>query len=352
MNLETAIEMIQPLDQNAMHLAKMRLDSLTKPLNSLGKLESNVIQLAGILQTLKPDIRRRAVVVMCADNGVIVEGISSCPKEVTATVTRNFLKGFTGVNVFANLSNTDLVICDIGVDDDLSDAPQIINRKIRRGTDNMMTGPAMTREEAIQAIEVGIELVGTLVEDGYHLIGTGEMGIGNTTTSAAISAVLTDCPPEIMTGRGAGLSNQALSHKTNVVKNAIETNAPYSDSIDVLAKLGGFDIAGLAGCFIGAAVHRVPCVIDGFISAVAALVAVRICPQVKDYIFVSHQSKEPGMIKVLAALEMEATLHLEMCLGEGTGAALSFLLLDAALEAYYKMGTFDDAKIEQYIPQV
>ncbi|MEI6601996.1 MAG: nicotinate-nucleotide--dimethylbenzimidazole phosphoribosyltransferase [Clostridia bacterium] len=352
MNLETAIEIILPLDQNAMHLTKLRLDSLTKPLNSLGKLEQNVIQLAGIQQTSQPDIRKRAVVVMCADNGVVAEGISSCPKEVTATVTRNFLKGFTGVNIFANITKSDLVICDIGVDEDLSDVPGILNRKIRCGTDNIMIGPAMTRDEAIRAIEVGIDLVDMLYKDGYQLIGTGEMGIGNTTTSAAISTVLTECDPGLMTGRGAGLSNQALSHKTNVVKKAIDQNAPYSDPIDVLSKLGGFDIAGLAGCFIGAAVHRLPCVVDGYISAVAALVAVRICPQVRDYIFVSHQSKEPGMIKVLAALEMEASLHLEMCLGEGTGAALSFLLLDAALEAYYKMGTFDDAKIEQYTPQV
>ena len=352
MDLENAIKSIKTLDVESMDIAKNRLDGLTKPLGSLGKLEKLVISLSGILRTQNPEISRRAVIVMCADNGVVVEGVSSCPKEVTASVTRNFLKGITGINVFANLVKADLIVCDIGVDADLTDTPGIIHCKIRRGTDNILEGPAMTRNEAIQAIEIGIEVVGKLYGEGYRLIGTGEMGIGNTTTSSAITAVLTQSAAEIITGMGAGLSKQAYLQKTEIVRKAIEKNYPYQDTIDILAKLGGFDIAGICGCFIGSAAYGVPCVIDGFISAVAALLAVRICPEVKNYIFASHYSNEKGTAKLMCALEMEAMLNLDMRLGEGTGAALSFIIFDAALEAYYKMGTFEDASIDQYSPQV
>lgn len=352
MTLDNALNAIGSLDIKKMDEAKYRLDKLTKPLGSLGKLEDIVIRLAGIAQTAEPSIEKRAIVIMCSDNGVCEEGVSSCPKDVTSTVTKNFQKGLTGINVFAKMTNSDIVICDIGVDDDLSNESGILQKKIRRGTHNISKGPAMSREEAIQAIEIGISIVEELNSKGYQIIGTGEMGIGNTTTSSAVTAVLTNNSAEIMTGRGSGLSNQAYSHKTQVIKNAIEKNAPYSDIIDVLAKLGGFDIAGLAGCFIGAAVLRLPCVIDGFISASAALVACKICPQVKDFIFTSHKSDEQGTVKVFEALEIEAPINLNMRLGEGTGAALSFMLFDAALEAYYKMGTFEDASITQYVPQI
>ncbi|MEI6131792.1 MAG: nicotinate-nucleotide--dimethylbenzimidazole phosphoribosyltransferase [Bacillota bacterium] len=352
MLLEEALNAISPLDEISMEKAKTKLDSLTKPLNSLGKLEEIVIRLSGIQNTSNPVISKKAVIIMCADNGVVAEGVSSCPKEVTASVTRNFLTGITGVNVLANYSNAEIFVCDIGVDSDLSEEKNIIHRKIRFGTDNIVHGPAMSREEAILAIEIGISEVEKLYAKGYTIIGTGEMGIGNTTTSSAITAVLTSSSPEDVTGHGAGLSKEAYLKKIEVITRALSTNSPYGDSIDILSKLGGFDIAGLVGCFIGSAAVGCACVVDGFISSVAALIAINICPEVKKYIFLSHYSKEPGTARLIQALEMEPMLNLGMCLGEGSGAALSFCIFDAALMAYEKMGTFDDAKIEQYTPQI
>lgn len=352
MDLKQALLKVEPLNEDAMKKAQEKLDSLTKPLGSLGKLEAMIKRLAGITGNIAPDIDKRAIVVMSADNGVCEEGVSSCPKEVTSKVTRNFMKGITGINVFTNFTKSDLFVVDIGVDDDLSDCPGIIHKKIRRGTWNLAKGPAMTRQEAIRGIETGIDIVEDLYSKGYKLFGTGEMGIGNTTTSSCISSVLTGKSPSEMTGRGSGLSDSAYKSKVELIENAIRINSPYKDPIDVLAKLGGFDIAGIVGCFIGAAACKTPCLIDGFISATAALVAVEICPQVKDYIFASHVSKEPGTRSVLEALGMDEMMDLEMRLGEGTGAALAFMFFDAAAAMYYNMGTFGDASIEQYEPQV
>jgi nicotinate-nucleotide--dimethylbenzimidazole phosphoribosyltransferase len=292
----------------------------------------------------------KATIIMCADNGVVDEGVSSCPKNVTASVTYNFTRGITGINVFSKLTNAETIIVDIGVDGDLP-YDVILNRKIRRGTRNMAKGPAMTREEAIGAILTGIEIVKDLKEKGINLLGTGEMGIGNTSTSSAVSTVFTDSPVEIMVGKGSGLTYESFEHKIEIIKKSIEINRPLPDDpIDVVSKVGGFDIAGLAGCFIGAAIYRVPIMIDGFISAAAALTAVKIHPGVRDFIFPSHGSAEPGTQIIMNALQMEPMLNLNMRLGEGTGAALGFLLMDAAIAAYTQMGSFDDAKIEQYKP--
>jgi nicotinate-nucleotide--dimethylbenzimidazole phosphoribosyltransferase len=237
------------------------------------------------------------------------------------------------------------------VDGDL-ECEGLLNRKIRKGTWNIAKGPAMTREEAIRAIETGICVVKDLHEKGYNLLGTGEVGIGNTTTSSAVSSVLTGSPVEDMVGRGAGLSDQGLVKKIATVKKAIEVNrANPDDPIDVLAKLGGFDIAGLVGCFIGAATHRIPILIDGFISSCAALLAVRMEPKVLAYVFPSHGSAEPGSRKVMKELGLEPMLNLGMRVGEGTGTALAFHIIDAAFEAYMKMGTFDDAEIDNYMPE-
>lgn len=342
---------IEGLYEDAMHSAKNKLDILTKPLGSLGKLEEIVQRIAGITGNSEPVIDKKAIIIMCADNGVVEEGVSSCPKSVTATVTKNFTRGITGVNVFSRLSKADIVIVDIGVDDDIKN-PMIINRKIRKNTWNIVKGPAMEKHEAEQAINTGIEIVRQQKEQGVKLLGTGEMGIGNTTTSSAVSSVLLGHSPEDMIGIGSGLSKDALINKVEVVKRAIEFNKPYAqDPIDVLAKVGGFDIAGLTGCFIGAAMYRIPIIIDGFISAAAALTAVKLNPHVKDFIFTSHGSAEPGNRLIMKALGMEPMLNLNMRLGEGTGAALAFQLFDAAFAAYYQMGTFDDAQIEQYVPQ-
>jgi nicotinate-nucleotide--dimethylbenzimidazole phosphoribosyltransferase len=350
MTFDRTINSIKGLDIEAMEKAKIRLDNLTKPIGSLGRLEWIVKQLAGITGEVFPIVNKKTVVIMCADNGVVEEGVSSCPKIVTSTVTKNFTRGITGINVFTQHAGADIVVVDIGVDDDIN-CDGIINRKVKMGTDNMAKGPVMTREEAIKAMEVGMEIVEDLKFKGVNLLGTGEMGIGNTTTSAAVSAVLTGNPVEIMVGKGSGLTDEALLNKIKVIKHAIELNKPYpKDPIDVLAKVGGLDIAGLAGCFLGAAANRIPILIDGFISAAAALVAIKIKPEVKEYIFPSHGSAEPGSKKIMENIGKEPMLNLEMRLGEGTGAALAFHIFDLAVTAYTKMGTFDDARIEKYQP--
>ena len=350
MELQQMLNTIKELDPDQMKAAQDRLDSLSKPLGSLGRLEEFAVRLAGITGELYPRIDRKAVVIMCSDNGVVDEGVAQVSRSVTAAVTRNFLKGITGINVLSTHAGAETVIVDMGVEDDL-DLEGICRRKIRKCTWNIARGPAMTREEAVKAIETGIELVGDLKRRGYNLLGTGEMGIGNTTTSSAIAAVLTGKPVESVVGKGAGLSSEGLANKIRVVSQAIAINRPDpQDALDVLAKLGGFDIAGLAGCFIGAAVFRMPIVMDGFITAVAALLAVRMHSGVRSFIFPSHGSAEPGNKAVMEMLGFEPILNLSMRLGEGTGAALAFHILDAAVAAYTSMGTFADAEIKQYEP--
>lgn len=349
--LEKELKSLTGLDESVMEKVQKRLDSLTKPLGSLGRLEEIVKQIAGINRDTQPKVDKKVTVIMCADNGVCDEGVSSCPKSVTSSVTQNFTKGFTCINVLSRFSDADILVVDIGVDDDISNN-KILDRKIRKGTWNMAKGPAMTRQEAEKAIQTGIDIIKDLKEKGVNLLGTGEMGVGNTTTSSAVSSVLIGVEPEIMVGKGAGLSAEAFNNKIDIVKKAIRINRPDpSDPIDVLAKVGGFDIAGLAGCFIGAAIYRIPIVIDGFISATAALAAVRINPEIKKFIFPSHGSAEPGNQQVMKALGMEPMLNLGMRVGEGTGAALGFKIIDAAFAAYYQMGSFGDAQIEQYVPQ-
>ncbi len=349
--LNELLNKIEPLDINSMKAAQTRLDSLTKPLGSLGKLEDMIVKLSGINSSPNPKVDNKAIVIMCADNGVVEEGVSSCPKSVTASVTCNFTRGITAVNVFSRLTQSKVVVVDVGVDADISNAV-IFNRKIRKGTWNMAKGPAMTREEAIAGIMTGIEIVKDLKAEGINLLGTGEMGIGNTSTSSAVTAVFTGTPVDKLVGIGSGLSKEAYINKIGVIQKAIEINQPHSsDPIDVLAKVGGFDIAGLTGCFLGAAIYRLPIVIDGFISAAAALTAIRINPAARDYMFTSHGSAEPGADIVMKAIDMEPMLNLNMRVGEGTGAALGFQIIDAAMAAYTQMGTFNDAEITQYVPQ-
>lgn len=351
-SLEEALLNIEPLDKGAMEWAQVRLDSLTKPLGSLGRLEFFVKQLAGISRSGFPCVENKKIIIMCADNGIVDEGVSSCPKSVTSAVTQNFTKGITGVNVLARHAGAFLEVIDIGVDDEIC-CDGVINKKIRKGTWNMAKGPAMTREEAIRAIEVGIEAVKKLKDEGVNLLGTGEMGIGNTSTSTAITAVLTGMPVEVVTGRGSGLTDIALLNKIDTIKKVIEVNKPnQKDPLDVLSKVGGFDIAGLVGCFIGAATYRLPILLDGFISAAAALVAYEIDKRVADFILPSHGSEEPGSEIILKHIDKEPILNLGMRLGEGSGAAIAFHIIDAAIISYTQMGTFGDAKIEQYVPQI
>ena len=346
MTLEEILKQIRPLNKEAMESAGKRWDSIAKPLHSLGKMEDLVIQIAGIQETPDISVKKRALVSMCADNGVVEEGVTQTGQEVTAIVAENFLSGDTSACVMCRQCGTDVFPVDVGM---VVNTKVPTDLKVAMGTKNMTKEPAMTREEAIKGLEAGIEMVRRLKEKGYTLLATGEMGIGNTTTSSAVAAVLLGKPVEDMTGRGAGLSGEGLVRKINAIKKAIALNSPdRSDAIDVLAKVGGLDIAGMAGVFIGGAALGMPVVMDGFISCVSALIAVKICPQVQDYIIASHVSKEPAAHLILKELDKEAIIHAGMCLGEGTGAVALFPLMDLSCAVYNSMSTFGDINVEQY----
>ena len=343
MTLKEAVKKVRPLDEKAMEGAKQRWDSIAKPLHSLGELENMLTQIAGITGT--PDVRveKKAVVAMCADNGVVEEGVTQTGQEVTAIVAENFLAGTTTCCVMCRQCGAELFPVDVGM---VTDTKVRTDLKVAYGTRNMTKEPAMTREQAIQGIEAGIAMAEELKGKGYQVLATGEMGIGNTTTSSAVASVLLGKPVEDMTGRGAGLSGEGLVRKINAIKKAIALNNP--DRADVLAKVGGLDIAGMTGVFIGGAALGMPVVMDGFISCVSALIAVKICPQVSDYIIASHVSKEPAAHLILKELDKEAIIHAGMCLGEGTGAVALFPLMDLSCAVYNSMSTFGDINVEQY----
>ena len=346
MTLEETLKQIRPLNKEAMEGAGKRWDSIAKPLHSLGKMEDLVIQIAGIQGTPDISVKKRALVSMCADNGVVEEGVTQTGQEVTAIVAENFLSGDTSACVMCRQCGTDVFPVDVGM---VVNTKVPTDLKVAMGTKNMTKEPAMTREEAVKGLEAGIEMARRLKEKGYTLLATGEMGIGNTTTSSAVASVLLDEPVEKMTGRGAGLSSEGLNRKIAAIKKAVEVNKPDpSDAVDVLAKVGGFDIAGMAGVFLGGAALRVPVVIDGFISCVSALIAKRICPTAGDYMIASHVSKEPAARLLLEALEKEAVIHGDMCLGEGSGAVALFPYIDMGIAVYESMSTFEDIHVEQY----
>ena len=341
-------EKIKPLDENAMEEARAHWMTVGKPLFSLGSLEDAVIQIAGIEGTSDFELRKRGLIIMCADNGVVEEGVTQTGQEVTAIVADNFTRGETSVCIMAEEAKVDLFPVDVGM---ATDVPSVTKKeyKVMYGTHNFAKEAAMTREEAVEAIEVGIQMVKKCAEAGYEILATGEMGIGNTTTSSAVASVLLGKPVEDMTGRGAGLSGEGLVRKINAIKKAIALNNPdRADVIDVLAKVGGLDIAGMTGVFIGGAALGMPVVMDGFISCVSALIAVKICPQVSDYIIASHVSKEPAAHLILKELDKEAIIHAGMCLGEGTGAVALFPLMDLSCAVYNSMSTFGDINVEQY----
>ncbi|HIT08330.1 MAG TPA: nicotinate-nucleotide--dimethylbenzimidazole phosphoribosyltransferase [Candidatus Merdivicinus faecavium] len=348
MTLTKQLSAILPPDEEAMRASKTRWDSIAKPLGSLGKLETEITRIAGLTGSAEVDLSRRAVLIFCADNGVVAQGVTQSGSEVTATVSENFTRGAASVCAMARAAHTEVYPVDIGIAREM-DAPGLIDRKIRFGTADMTEGPAMTREEAIRAIQTGIDLVGELKAQGVRIIATGEMGIGNTTTSSAVVSVLLDKPVETVTGRGAGLDSAGLRRKIAAIRRAVESNRPDpSDPIDVLSKVGGLDIAGIAGAFLGGAIHRVPVVVDGFISGTAALVALRLCPAAKCAVFASHVSAEPAGRMVLDAIGLSPMITADMCLGEGTGAVSLFPLLDMGLAVYREMRTFDAANIETY----
>lgn len=336
---------IKPAYENAKKEAGRRLDNLAKPIGSLGKLEDIAIKIAGITGEIKNKLEKKCTIIMAADNGVVEEGVSTSPQYITTVQSINFCKGLTGVAVLSRHAGADIRVIDIGINNDL-EYPGITNRKIRKGTSNMAKGPAMSIDEAICAIETGIEAVGQLVQEGYGLLGTGEMGIGNTSTSSAVIMSFLGCSADDAVGKGAGLTDDGLLRKKAVIGKALEINSPDpGNPIDVLSKVGGFDIAGLTGCFLGAAYYRVPIVIDGFISAAAALAAYRINPLVRDFMLASHCSMEPGFKLIMKELELEPVLNLDMRLGEGSGCPLAFNIIEAAEAIISNMATFEEASI-------
>lgn len=348
MSLQETIQAIRPLDEEAMAFTQARWNTLGKPLHSLGRLEDMVIQFAGIYHDKEPKMAKKAVIVMAADNGVVAEGVTQSGMEVTKTVTENMTRHNATICILSAMSGADVYPVDIGIVTDC-DNPKVLNRKVKYGTDNMLHGPAMTREEAIKAIEVGIEVVEDLKKKGYNVFATGEMGIGNTTTSSAICAVLLNQSVERVTGKGAGLTSEALEHKIEVIKESIRINkVDPEDPLDVLSKVGGLDIAGLVGCFIGAAAAGMPIFVDGFISSIAALLAIKIAPACDPYIFPSHCSNEPAGKLVLDAMNKQPYILANMCLGEGTGAVIGFTIADYAFKAYWELPTFEQTAFGTY----
>lgn len=350
MMLEQTLKQITPLDEKAMSAARRRWDSIAKPLHSLGLLEDAVVKIAGMTGSARIELQKRGVIVMCGDNGVVEEGVTQTDSSVTAIVTENMCTGQTSVCKMAKAAGAQVFPVDIGVSRPV-EGEGLIQAKVMAGTHNMTQGPAMTRAQAVQAVETGIRLAKECGADGYRILATGEMGIGNTTTSAAVASVLLQRPVEEMTGRGAGLSDQGLQRKKDAIRRAIALNHPDpSDPLDVLAKVGGLDLAGLCGVFLGGAACHIPVLIDGFISGVAALAAAKLCPDAAGYMLASHVSKEPAAHLVLEELGLSPFLTANMCLGEGTGAVAALPILDMALAVYEGMSTFEDIAVEAYQP--
>lgn len=342
--LEATINSIGVLDASAIEKAKARQDILTKPQGSLGLMEDISVQIAGIRGDISL-IGRKAVIVMAGDHGVADEGVSAYPKEVTPQMVMNFASGGAAINVLANHENTDVVIVDIGVASDFV-ASGVLNKKIKNGTNNFAKGPAMSRDDAISAIEIGIDLVESEIEKGLDLVGTGDMGIANTTASSAILMALTGTGVDEAVGKGTGVDDDGLARKKAVIKKALDLNAPQKDdALDVLAKVGGLEIAGLAGVMLGAAAKRVPVVVDGFISGAAALIASRLAPKSVNFMLASHISVEPGHKRILSEIGLQPMLHLNMRLGEGTGAVLAMGLIEASCKIINQMATFESAKV-------
>ena len=350
MELKAYLDSIQPLDEAAMAKARERQAQLAKPPGSLGRLEDLSIQLAGITGKVHNKIEKKHLLVFAADNGVVAEGVSSAPQSVTLMQTINLTRAKTGASTLCKHFGCGITVCDVGVNADIKE-PKVLNRKIAYGTQNIVNGPAMSREQAVQAIMTGIELAQNTDAD---VIGIGEMGIGNTTTSSAVLSVLLNADVDAVTGRGGGITDASFLKKKQVIKTAIDVNKPNkTDVIDVLAKVGGFDIAAMCGAFLGCAAARRPVVIDGFISAVAALCAYKLCPNSVQYFVPSHASYEIGYRLAMDAMNLQPLFLLGMRLGEGSGCPLAFEILDAACAIINDMATFDQAGIDDgYLDEI
>jgi nicotinate-nucleotide--dimethylbenzimidazole phosphoribosyltransferase len=343
--LEEILRRIQPVDTSRSNAIQARLDSLTKPQGSLGRLEELAKKYCMITGRDKPRIQNKIIFTFAGDHGVTEEGVSAYPKEVTPQMVLNFINGGAAVNVLAGHVGARVIVVDMGIDYDFEPMAGLEIRKIGRGTKNMTKGPAMTRDEAERAVLTGIELV-EQYKDGLDILGTGDMGIGNTTPSSAIVSVITNTDPAQVTGRGTGIDDRALQNKVSVIRRAIDLNRPDpADALDVLAKVGGFEIAGIAGLVLGAALYRIPVVIDGFIATAGALIAAEMNPLVKGYVIAAHQSVEIGHRRMLEHMEQIPLLDLNLRLGEGTGAALGISLVEAAVKILDEMATFADAGV-------
>lgn len=338
------------IDQDSVARCQARWNNIAKPLGSLGEMEQIVCRLAGMQRTDDVRIDRRACLVVCADNGVLEEGVAQAPAHITALQSASIAKGGGSVNAMARAARCDVVTVDVGINTDLA-IPEILTRKAGRGTGNIAKGSAMTAEQMEATLQTGIDLAGEMKDKGYQILCTGEMGIGNTTTTSAVASVLLGVDPEIMTGRGAGLSDEGLRRKLDAIRRAIAVNRPDPrNPRDVLQKLGGFDIAAMAGIFLGGRRHQVPVVMDGVISCVSALLALRMQPECRDYMLASHQSREPAAQLVLRELGLTPMIHAGLALGEGTGAVSVLPLIDLALAVYHQNSTYEQLGMDAYQP--
>lgn len=348
--LNNTLSKIKPVNQEFYATAQKHLDNLTKPPGSLGKLEEFAKRLVAITENTSPLIEKKVIFTFAGDHGITEEGVSAYPKEVTPQMVFNIIRGGAGINVLARHAGADVLVIDIGVDFDFGEIEGLVKMKVVKGTMNFAKGPAMTREEAVKCIETGLELANGYARKGYRMFGTGDMGIGNTTPSSAIAAVLTGKPVSSVTGKGTGITDDSLKRKIAAIKQGIEINRPdKDDAIDVLSKVGGAEIGGIAGIVLSGAANRIPVVIDGFISTAGALIAYCIEPKVKDYIFAAHNSVEAGHKVMLDKIGLKPVLDLDLRLGEGTGAALAMLMIEAGIRIYKEMATFGEAGVSDEI---
>lgn len=349
--LQEVIAGIRPVNGEWRQRARDYMANLATPPGALGDLLLLAEQLAAIKQTLKPSVGNKVVVTMAGDHGVVAEGVSAFPQEVTPQMVANFVAGGAGINVLGGVAGARVLVVDMGVAADLSglaEQGKILSYRVAAGTQNMASGPAMSREQAVQSLEAGIDIVGKLVQEGVELLGTGDMGIGNTTPSSAILAIFSGLPVHQVTGRGTGLTDEALGNKVRVIQKALAKNLPDpADPVDVLAKVGGFEIGGIAGIILGAAYHRVPVVVDGFISSAGALLANKLAPAAVDYMIAAHQSVEYGHRHMLQELGLKPILNLNLRLGEGTGAAIAMSVVEAAAQVICKVLTFEGAGVSR-----
>ncbi|MBN2568752.1 MAG: nicotinate-nucleotide--dimethylbenzimidazole phosphoribosyltransferase [Deltaproteobacteria bacterium] len=351
-DLRKIIDGVNPLSEDCIRRAQDKLDNLTKPVGSLGRLEKIARQYSAIKEDLNPSIKRKLIVTFAGDHGVVARGVSAYPKEVTVQMVLNMLAGGAAVNVLARHVGAEVIVVDIGVDHDFEPRSALLIRKVGYGTRDFTGGPAMSRDEALKSINVGIDLAAHYAEKGVDIIGTGEMGIGNTTPSSAILSVMTGIAPQEITGMGTGIDNRTLRNKIDSIERAIDVNSPkHSDPVDVLAKVGGYEIGGIAGLIIGGAAHHIPIVVDGFISTAGALIAVALNPAINDYLFYSHLSAERGHKKMFERLAREPIMNLDMRLGEGTGAAVAISLIEASVNVMNEMATFESAGVDRNIEQ-